>query len=70
MLLNLTENDFFLKTFCGLEYAEMYLPRIPLGELTTHEALPNPLVVWERALLPNPDPTKEKDGIYRFCVRI
>ena len=36
----------------------------------THDALPNPLVRWERTPLPNPHLIKTNYGIYRFCVRI
>jgi len=75
MLLNLTENDFFLctrsvlwpticrKCICGRGFA-------PDPIEGTYDALPNPLVGWERTPVPNPDHTKEKDGIYRFYVRM
>ena len=60
MLLNLTENEFFLsirEAFCGLEYAENAFVTTTEG---THNALSNPLVGWDRTPLPNPQHTKEK----------
>ena len=62
---------FFLReAFCRLEYAENafaasdFAPD-PTGYGGTHDALPNPLVDWERTPLPNPQPqsTKEKGSI-------
>ena len=56
MLLNLTENDFFLReAFFGPEnaFAAGALPRTPLGELTTLPRLPSRL---GRGPLPRPHP--------------
>ena len=75
MLLNLTENYFFISTrsvlwpricrkcACGYGFALN-----PTGR--AHDTLPNSLVGRERIPFPNPHPTKEKNGIYRFCIRI
>ena len=74
MLLNLTENDFFSfyeKRSVAENMQKMRLrPGLSHPIEGTHEVLPNRLVGWERTPLLTPQPTKEKDGIYRFCVRI
>ena len=63
---------FFLReALCGLQIIATICRKCICGSpgWGTRDALPNHLVGWERTPLPNPHPTGEKDGIYRFCVR-